>query len=158
MLISNLIKEIYIFIINLLFNYSSNNILNLWVSSKIASLSHSSYEIVVNFIEDLILLFSFLMSSSYFFKLFSNILVDKLSPAGLNLSLVRPLNPGVFALDGYYSSIFWSLTVYFYKVVILVLSFIFYDDKKLFFSFFKIKHYASRLDFPVVLLLFLDSC
>lgn len=99
-----------------------------------ASLSHSNSDMVVNLIDDLMLLFSFLVSSSYFFMLFKSIFVDKFSPPGLNLSFVKPLNPGVFDFVGYYSSIFCILTFSFYKVVIFVFSFIFYDERKLFFS------------------------
>ncbi len=94
--------KFYILIMSRLFCSSYNKALILFVYYNIASLSHYSYEIVVNLMEDLMLLFSFLISSSYFFKLFSRIFVDRFYPEGLNLSLVWLLNPGVLALMGYY--------------------------------------------------------
>lgn len=127
----------YIFIIILLFCSYYNIALNLFVYSMIASLSHSSSEIVVNLIDDLMLLFYFFISSSYFLKLWTRIFVVKSPPAGLNLYFVILTSPGVLTLVGYYSSIFCSLTFSFSKVVILVFSFIFSDDKKLFFSTFQ---------------------
>ena len=117
----------------------SSIILSLFVYSRIASRSISNSEIVVNLIDDLMLLFYFFISSNSFFKLFTSIFVDRFYPDGLNLYFVIMFNPGVFAFDGYYSSIFCSLTFSFYNVLIFVLSFIFSDERKLFFSTWKIQ-------------------
>ncbi len=93
----------------------------------------------MNFIDAFILAFYFLSSYIYFLKFLINILVDKLS-LGLNLYLFWPgTKPGVFGFIGYYSNIFCNLRFYFYKVDTLVFSFIFSEDKKLFFSINKIR-------------------
>ena len=47
---------------------------------------------------------------------------------------MRLARPGVFGLKGYSSRSFCSLTFSFSRVLILVLSFIFSDERKLFFS------------------------
>ena len=109
-------------------------VLSLLVYSRMASRSHSSSEMVVNLIDDLMLLFYFLRSSSYFLRLLTIILADRFSFEGLNRSLVRLTRPGVLGLRGYSSRSFCSLAFSFSRVLILVLSFIFSDERKLFFS------------------------
>jgi hypothetical protein len=110
---------------------------------------------VVNLIDDFMLLFYFLRSYNSFFRLLTIIFAERFSFDGLNLSLVMLVMPGVLGLKDSYSSAFCNFPFSFSRVLIFVLSFIFYEERKLFFSSNKINRTFEHKIFLLSDLLFL---